>query len=463
MRRTERASAAAARLPRTSLPARALLAGVLGAAAAAAPCAATAPSTAARWVVVNCDDDGPGSLRTAVRDLAASGDTIDLSQLACSTITLTTGAIATGLDDLTLVGSEAGIGISGDDRFPVAVHLGSGTMSFRHVSIVHGYKYNGTDAARGGCIYSLGSVALNDVTLAYCVAHGPTAAAGGGVFAAGNLVMIDSIITGAAARTDGGGAQGGGAMVGGVLAAKYSALTNNVASAQAGPGFSSCGAAAAGGASVIGSSIVGNVADYFGGLCANDANAATPLVVRNSTVSDNASLGASPSTGGTGINAQGALVLANSTVSHNTQAASGDSVGVYVRTSAAIDSSIIANNVAGSGAAVHGADLGGGPSATVAGSHNLIQVSTLALPPDTLNADPQLGQIGVHLGGRPTAYVRTPANGSPVVDAGSNPFDLEFDQRGAPYLRISAAAVDIGAVELQRERIFADGFDDGLL
>src|SRR5690242_9964998 len=43
------------------------------------------------WIVQNCDNDGVGSLRHVIALVAQSGDTVDLSQLTCSTITLTTG------------------------------------------------------------------------------------------------------------------------------------------------------------------------------------------------------------------------------------------------------------------------------------------------------------------------------------------------------------------------------------
>src|SRR5450432_4446544 len=60
-------------------------------------------TTATPLSVFNCTDDGPGSLRAAVSS-AVSGATIDLSQLDCSTISLTTGAITVGVDSLTLRG-----------------------------------------------------------------------------------------------------------------------------------------------------------------------------------------------------------------------------------------------------------------------------------------------------------------------------------------------------------------------
>lgn len=448
-------------LPRSLAHGIALVCGLaIGADWASATSAfATSPRPSGGSIVVqNCNDDGLGSLREAVRDLAVSGDTIDLRFLSCSTITLTSGAIATGLDDLAVVGPPARVEISGNLQSPVFIHLGQGTLGLHDVTVTTGRKYVEDDPARGGCIYSQGNVVLNDVTMSDCVAKSPEAAAGGGVFVSGDLTLLDSIITGAQAITESGGSSGGGARIGGHLTAKYSALLYNSAGAIAAPGFSSCGAAEAANATIVGSSIVGNSAEYFGGFCADDANAPEPLRVDNSTIADNVSRGSSPSTGGTGLNAQGSLALHNSTVAGNLQAAPGAGVGVYVRSSAVIESSIIADNTAGAGQA----DLAGGPTATVSGSHNLIRASTLAVPPDTLNADPRLRAIIVFLDGRPTAYVRAPREDSPAIDAGSNPLGLDYDQRGAPNARVFGMAADIGAVELDRDHIFADGFDPDL-
>lgn len=451
--------AAAARTLRLSPLARALLASALVAPAAATFCGITArtASAAGTIVVTNCDDDGGGSLRAAVRDLAASGDTIDLGQLACSAITLTSGAIATNLDDLRIVGPARRVEISGDRQSPVIVHAGTGTLTLVDLAIAHGYKYVPIGTARGGCIQSSGSVLLDDVTVSDCVATSPDAASGGGVSAAGDLMLVDSVVTGARAVTASGGASGGGVRAGGHLTAKYSALTYNAAEATEVVGSSSCGGAQAPNATVVASSVVANTADYFGGLCADDANAAQALFVSNSTIADNRSLGAAPSSGGTGIDAQGSLALYNSTVAHNTQVATGAGVGVHVRTTATIVSSIVAENRAADGA--QPADLGGGPGASVGGERNLIRASTLALPADTLDADPRLEPVRVFPNGRPTAYVRAPAPDSPAIDAGSNPLDLDHDQRGAPNARVVGAAADIGAVERDPDRIFTDGFE----
>jgi hypothetical protein len=113
------------------------------------------------WIVSNCDDDGAGSLRDIIDNNAASGDTVDMSELTCGVITLTTGSIITDADDLTLLGpSTNALIINGDDNYQPLVHIGAGTLSLRDLTLSNGRKYTtGTESARGGCIYSSGSVA----------------------------------------------------------------------------------------------------------------------------------------------------------------------------------------------------------------------------------------------------------------------------------------------------------------
>jgi len=69
--------------------------------------------------VDNCNDDGSqGTLRNEI-EAAASGDTIDLSQLACSTITLGLPIHVTQ-DTLHLQGPfDHTLTISGGDQFPI--------------------------------------------------------------------------------------------------------------------------------------------------------------------------------------------------------------------------------------------------------------------------------------------------------------------------------------------------------
>src|SRR5690242_410372 len=63
-----------------------------------------APLSGDSLFVTNCaDDGGPETLRAAVA-AAASGDTVDLTALTCSTITLIEGQIDVHVDDLAIAG-----------------------------------------------------------------------------------------------------------------------------------------------------------------------------------------------------------------------------------------------------------------------------------------------------------------------------------------------------------------------
>src|SRR3954471_4530901 len=109
-------------------------------------------------VVANCNDSGTGSLREAVTN-AVSGETIDVSQLGCSRISLTTGSLVTaaenlnvvgpGIDGLTLDGAYNG----GENLF---FHLGGGTLDIESMTLANGQKYRSDAAALGGCVYSNG-------------------------------------------------------------------------------------------------------------------------------------------------------------------------------------------------------------------------------------------------------------------------------------------------------------------
>lgn len=412
-------------------------------------------------VVMNCDDDGNGSLREAVRDLAVSGDTIDLRFLACSTITLTTGAIATNLADLRVVGTGPYRPTirAANQSSSVFLHAGSGTLTLEGLTLQDGRKYTPGGTARGGCLFSLGDVVLSNTIVRACIAEGESAA-GGGVYASGNLSLFDSAIGANVARAGSGAAKGGGAAAGGLLGAKYSSFISNTAEAAAGSGWGECGGVVAANANIAGASIFGNTADYFGGLCSSDANAATPLRMRNSTVSNNRAISGAPSDGGAGLHVIGSLALHNSTIAHNFQSAPGPCGGAFVRVSAVIESSLVAANASGE-ATVAPSDLCGPAGTTVSGSRNLIRASSLALPADTIDADPRIGPVTpVHVGGgRYGRWVHPLLPDSPALDAGSNAFDLDHDQRGAPYARTVGAATDIGAYELDPDRIFVDGFD----
>lgn len=485
-----RTSSASGPSLRHTLLASALSAAAVSCHSLAASVPSPAPARGAIWTVNNCDDDGFGSLRQIVREFVASGDTVTLSFLSCSTITLGTGAIVVDVDDLRIVGAGVDrITIDAGHRSRVFSHLGAGTFDLRGIAIENG-KYTVADAAaRGGCLYSRGKVALSEASVQGCIAsgsgtggggargggiyaqgdvsltdavitgctaiasnmpgHSPNVAQGGGVFAGGDLAVLHGTLSSNTARAESGtGAMfGGGAFTRGRLVAKYSGFFDNATHADAGYD-SAGGAAVAGGALVVGSSFHANSAKAFGGLEVRGGNG-VEVSISNSTISANQSRRSAA------LSVGGPFTLSNSTVTGNRAYMPGPigTAGVFVGTTATIESSIIANNLYEGGSPAF--DLGGDGTATIGGSRNLIARSRLAVPPDTLDTDPLLAAPARY----GTAMVYPLRPGSPAIDAGSNPGFLQYDQRGAPFRRTLGAGTDVGAFEFDPERIFLDGFD----
>src|SRR5689334_22332427 len=126
--------------------------------------------------VTTCADSGPGSLRDAIAT-ALDGDTIDFD-VACSTISLTSGALAIGADvvDLEINGpGRNALTIDGGYADRVLVHGAgaSGALTIAGLKLQHGFT-----AGDGGCLLSDGSVNLSDVEISECGA-GVASATGG--------------------------------------------------------------------------------------------------------------------------------------------------------------------------------------------------------------------------------------------------------------------------------------------
>ena len=137
----------------------------LSAAKLAAPHRPAHPTTT--FLVTSCDDAGPNTLREAAA-AAVSGDTIDLSTLSCSTISLTSGSI--NVTDVTLVGpgqSLLNINASGNSYNSVFYHFSSGGSLLIEDVTISGAKYTGPNG-NGGCIWSNGDVALSSATVTGC-------------------------------------------------------------------------------------------------------------------------------------------------------------------------------------------------------------------------------------------------------------------------------------------------------
>lgn len=190
------------------------------AAAILAACAATlahagaedaAPTRpASNIVVANCDDSGAGSLRWAL-GLATDGDTIDLTQLTCGTITLTSGQL---LNDraISLVGPGA-------DQLTIDGNASSRVLaSYAKLAISDLTIANGSDLYAGGCLYAVADTTLTRVTVSGCVAGdgGNPNAVGGGIYFLGDgtLTLVSSRVTGNTAQSAS-KAYGGGIFVSG--------------------------------------------------------------------------------------------------------------------------------------------------------------------------------------------------------------------------------------------------------
>jgi hypothetical protein len=405
--------------------------------------------------------------------------------------------VVTSASDLSLVGPGFfALSISGNGHYSPLRHLGSGTVSIQGLTLQDGakYTYSGSvDPAKGGCVYSAGVVEVVDSEVKYCsaisqsdaagakgggvygrlgvslsgssvignVAHAQAAYAfGGGVYTQGALTVSHSVISGNTARSDVDDGQGGGAQtganryganfaIGGSTLVKYSAIIGNSASS---PFVSLGGGLYTSGDATIGNSLIAaNAAGSGAGLWLEDSpRVSPPFAVFSSTVSGN--------TGGygAGIAADAALSLASSTVSGNHgDEFPGNGEGLRMHyANATLQSSIVSGNTT----SIHGGlvddDVGG--EGTLYGGNDLIGASSLVVPPGTLSGDPILAALAYN--GGPTA-TRAISPLSPAFNRG-NASAYSYDQRGPGFPRVSGAAADIGAYELDiADLIFADGFD----
>ena len=397
-----------------------------------------APAQAATAVAVtNCNDAGAGSLRAAV---ATHASVIDMTALACSTISLSTGAIIIDHDvpDVALNGPTShALTIDGNNLGRVLVHNGEGTLTLDHVTLTKGSYLSGYYG--GGCIYAFGSVTMQNATVSNCtLSLANYAAFGGGIYARHDLTLNDSVVSGNQALGATGKARGGGAYVLGNLFVNRSSIRDNSA-------FSTGNSAFGGGVYVIGTAqvyaatISGNSSEFAGGI-----RTLSSAAFNNSTVSGNSATVAG------GIVVNGSVVLDNSTVAFNTHSSLEFGAGTLALGVVARSSIIAKNTSIANGQNVDLLCSNCFPS----GSRNLITGSNSDLPDDTIVADPLLGPLANN-GGPMFTHALLP--GSPALEAGSNIHGFPFDQRG--HARVFGSAPDVGAFESGAVSIFADGFE----
>lgn len=407
--------------------------------------AAPRATPAALLPVANCNDDGAGSLRATVA-AAASGDEIDLRQLQCSKITLSTGAVEVDVDDLAFLGpGRDRLVIDGGNQDRLFIHPHGGRLGFFGLTLANGRnRATGFDVAGGGCVASGGYLFVVDSSVRNCYAGGEGSY--GGALYAYSLTLSNSSVTGNHAygthEAAGTAAFGGAAFVY-ALDLSASTVSGNRADHRVNPGFSSYDT---GGAivAVTGGTIRESTIDSntSGGRAGGIASF-NPLTVINSTISGNRAL--SDIGGGLFLRWPSTLEMDNSTVTANQAAFDGGGIWLNAPGSR-IRSSIVFGNSSDLGNADNRYGLPGtfaidGVASIIGSTSGLI-----TLPIDTLGSDPLLRPLAAN--GGPTRTHALGA-GSPAIDAGSNPATLANDQRGSGFVRVHGSAADIGAFEVQ--------------
>jgi hypothetical protein len=368
---------------------------------------ASTPARAATYTVTNTNDSGPGSLRQAIMSANASGGVADTIVFAPSlsgqTISLDsqlpniTGAALTvdgGSMDITVTnaqGEERVFMVGSDPRnFPRR----EGKLTLNNLTITNGFAVDGS----GGGVYNGEGSTL--VVKNSTISDNTADRGGGGIFNAGNLVVLSSTIAQNDNKSDIPYSGGG------ISSVSDSSLT------------------------VSNSTIFDNTTDTNGGGISSETADAR---VWNTTIVGNKSV-----TGGAGIFA-----------------------GEFASSHVTLWNTILASNVNEN--SVRSVELNCMPKqAVINGGNNLDTGATCGFgtAKDSLsNTDPQLSGFADH--GGPTETISLMA-GSPAVNHGNNAFavdplgtvgpggdTLQFDQRGEDFERIVGGTVDIGAFEVQ--------------
>ena len=460
------------------------------------------------WPVTNCSDHDPGSLRDVVSNVSVvSDDTIDLSALTCSGISLTTGAIEINQHDLTLRGPTSHALIIYEPVNPsvkdtLLYHTGTGTLIVDNLDLANGHgRMDSTGTSHfGGCILSAGSVLLSNSRVFGCTAGQFTGggAQGGGIRTQYNLTMINSVVSNNAAGYYLGALSsdfvaGGGASVAGNFLAKYSTIEGN--SAYGVPSVNQTGlgggVSVSGNATLIASTVANNAASLEGGGIDVLGSINRNVSITNSTISGN-----SAATSAGVLVSDSPTVIRNSTIAfnHNTtnpglgpKSAGLTFEAVFNSFTVDLQSSLVSNNEFNLSSNKYVPDDIGvfnytNPqnnltySVTISGANNLIfatdaTVNADALPPDTIiGSCPLLGPLKDNGGATQTHAL---SSGSPAIDKGNDTGGGSYDQRGGPtpppiappplgYPRVSGMTADIGAFEVQQaDSIFNNSFENG--
>lgn len=408
--------------------------------------------------VTNCDDAGPGSLRDTIFN-ATTGDLVDLTQLSCSEITLYTGKIAVASADLTLLGPglgpEASSHLTINGYYDRIFTQGPGTLTISGLVMQKGH-YPG-NFARGGCIFSAGTLVIRESIVSDCDVYLATSsnafAGGGAIYVQGDLWLQDTVVTRSTANAPTQRAYGGGVFAAYNVTMVDSTISDNQA-------ISSQAYAIGGGLKVIGfgevkilrSTISSNEAELGGGLHVDTLGASQII---DSTISGNHSWGYA----GAGFFTNGSLRIIGSTVTRNSAYAYSPGIASDFHP-AMTDPVVVRNSIVADNRSTTSAPSYDISAQSIGGGTSLILSANTSTPPDTLTACPRLSSLGNH-GGPTATHALLP--GGAGLDVGDDA-GLTVDQRGGGYPRIVGAKADIGAFEWQGEaedELFKSAFETG--
>jgi predicted outer membrane repeat protein len=298
-----------------------------------------------------------------------------------------------------------------------------------------------------------GISAIGTVTVTQSIVSGNRSITGGGIFARGNVTITQSTISDNSARE-----AGGGIYTLGTLTVQNSTISGNSVAGNFGEAYGG-GIFARGDVAITQSTVSGNSVTSLlrlvpgGGIFARG-----DVTITRSTVSGNRATGE----GGGIFLEDGAVALIQSTVTDNHASRGGG--GVFQADSSfnlpiSIRGSIVAGNRADEG----GADFVKGDfSSALTVNYSLVgefvgQILIAGI--GIIRGVPHLAPLANN-GGPTRTHALMP--GSPAIDAGDPSIVFgpnQFDARGAPFVRVVGARIDIGAFELQTSAASAD-FDD---
>lgn len=416
---------------------------------------------------------------TATLTIAGSGQTIDANYSSRVMYLYDANLIAS---DLTLTHGYAGAVGRGANGAGIYQYRGNATLT--DVTISHNFALGdgGGISLQSGTFLQSGTLTLSRSTVSANTAVAYT----GGIYVSGTLAIDDSVISGNDGATVGGiavyshyanGFGGRRYTVSSTATITRSMIGGNRAVCPVRANVIRCAGGilsyyynfiSIGESTLSGNSAAGNISRIAGGLYAYTS----AITIVNSTIAQNSAQGNDYVAGGlwhtgTGF---GTTILTNTTVSANT--ATSYNAGTHVRSGImagygnvnlnGLDSnmqlrnSIIAGNTGGTDFGSVGSSEG--MTSCVAGTiADIAPFNTDAT--NRFSDAPGLGPLQTNGGPTQTMALLV---GSIAIDAGNNAFSsTTYDQRGAGFPRMFGAKIDIGAVEFQGERIFANGFEPG--